>query len=156
MGLVLGIETSCDETAAAVVDEEFHVRSSVIESSIDQHRAFGGVVPELAGRAHVATIGPVVRRALVDAGLNPHDPAILGIAVTSGPGGSSVRCNGGHRDQQRCPVFARDIAMEEKNVEQQQEQRCEGEVYILVQAITMAITVNTTQYARPRPSTSSR
>jgi N6-L-threonylcarbamoyladenine synthase len=86
MGLVLGIETSCDETAAAVVDEEFHVHSSVIESSIDQHRAFGGVVPELAGRAHVATIGPVVRRALSDAGLDPHDPAILGIAVTSGPG----------------------------------------------------------------------
>jgi N6-L-threonylcarbamoyladenine synthase len=86
MGLVLGIETSCDETAAAVVDQDFHVHSSVIESSIDQHRAFGGVVPELAGRAHVATIGPVVRRALVDAGLDPTDPAIDGIAVTSGPG----------------------------------------------------------------------
>jgi len=86
MGLVLGIETSCDETAAAVVDEDFHVLSSVIESSIDQHRAFGGVVPELAGRAHVATIGPVVRRALLEAGLDPLDPTILGIAVTSGPG----------------------------------------------------------------------
>jgi N6-L-threonylcarbamoyladenine synthase len=86
MGLVLGIETSCDETAAAIVDQEFHVHSSVIESSIDQHRAFGGVVPELAGRAHVTTIGPVVRRALTDAGLDPLDPAILGIAVTSGPG----------------------------------------------------------------------
>jgi N6-L-threonylcarbamoyladenine synthase len=86
MGLVLGIETSCDETAASVVDEEFHVLSSVIESSIDQHRSFGGVVPELAGRAHVATIGPVVHRALIEAGLDPHEPAILGIAVTSGPG----------------------------------------------------------------------
>ncbi len=86
MGLVLGIETSCDETAASVVDEDFHVLSSVIESSIDQHRAFGGVVPELAGRAHVATIGPVVRRALLDAGLDPLNPTILGIAVTSGPG----------------------------------------------------------------------
>ena len=86
MGLVLGIETSCDETAAAVVDEDFHVLSSVIESSIDQHRAFGGVVPELAGRAHVANIGPVVRRALLEAGLDPLDPTILGIAVTSGPG----------------------------------------------------------------------
>jgi N6-L-threonylcarbamoyladenine synthase len=84
--VVLGIETSCDETAAAVVDAEFHVISSVVESSIDQHRAFGGVVPELAGRAHVTTIGPVVRRALDDAGLDPHDPAIEGIAVTSGPG----------------------------------------------------------------------
>jgi N6-L-threonylcarbamoyladenine synthase len=86
MELVLGIETSCDETAASIVDQDFHVLSSVIESSIDQHRAFGGVVPELAGRAHVATIGPVVRRALVDASLDPHDPAIIGIAVTSGPG----------------------------------------------------------------------
>ncbi len=86
MAVVLGIETSCDETAAAVVDDDFHVISSVIESSIDQHRAFGGVVPELAGRAHVATIGPVVRRALAGAGLDPHDPAIEGIAVTSGPG----------------------------------------------------------------------
>lgn len=86
MPVVLGIETSCDETAAAVVDAEFHVISSVVESSIDQHRAFGGVVPELAGRAHVTTIGPVVRRALDDAGLDPHDPAIEGIAVTSGPG----------------------------------------------------------------------
>jgi N6-L-threonylcarbamoyladenine synthase len=86
VALVLGIETSCDETAAAVVDENFHVHSSVVESSIDLHRAFGGVVPELAGRAHVATIGPVVRRALDDAGLDVHDPALDGIAVTSGPG----------------------------------------------------------------------
>jgi len=84
--LVLGIETSCDETAAAVVDESYRVLSSVVESSIDEHRAFGGVVPELAGRAHVTTIGPVVRRALDDAGLDPSDPAIDGLAVTSGPG----------------------------------------------------------------------
>jgi N6-L-threonylcarbamoyladenine synthase len=84
--VVLGIETSCDETAAAVVDEDFHVLSSVVESSIDQHRAFGGVVPELAGRAHVATIGPVVARALSDAGLDPHRSALDGVAVTAGPG----------------------------------------------------------------------
>ena len=62
------------------------MHSSVVESSIDQHRAFGGVVPELAGRAHVATIGPVVRRALSEAGLDPGAPAIDGVAVTSGPG----------------------------------------------------------------------
>ncbi len=86
MTVVLGIETSCDETAAAVVDDRFHVVSSVIESSIDQHRAFGGVVPELAGRAHVATIGPVVARALLAAGLDLHRPAIDAVAVTSGPG----------------------------------------------------------------------
>jgi N6-L-threonylcarbamoyladenine synthase len=86
MALALAIETSCDDTAAAVVDSELHVHSSVIESSIDQHRAFGGVVPELAGRAHLTTIGPVVRRALVDAGLDPRAPAIDVVAVTSGPG----------------------------------------------------------------------
>jgi N6-L-threonylcarbamoyladenine synthase len=84
--VVLGIETSCDETAAAVVDGNYHVLSSVIESSIDQHRAFGGVVPELAGRAHVTTLGPVVARALADAGLDPRHPAIDALAVTSGPG----------------------------------------------------------------------
>ncbi|MCU1363742.1 MAG: tRNA N6-adenosine threonylcarbamoyltransferase [Acidimicrobiaceae bacterium] len=86
MALVLGIETSCDDTAAAVIDENFHVHSSVVESSIEQHQAFGGVVPELAGRAHVTTIAPVVRRALLDAGLDPTSPALTGVAVTSGPG----------------------------------------------------------------------
>jgi N6-L-threonylcarbamoyladenine synthase len=83
---VLGIETSCDETAAAVVDENLHVLSSIVESSIDVHRAFGGVVPELAGRAHVATIGSVVRRALDGAALGTRAPELAGVAVTSGPG----------------------------------------------------------------------
>ena len=85
-GVALAIETSCDDTAAAVVDATWRVRSSVIESSIDQHRAFGGVVPELAGRAHLTTVGPVVRRALDDAGLDPRAPAIDVVAVTAGPG----------------------------------------------------------------------
>ena len=85
-GVALAIETSCDDTAAAVVDATWRVRSSVIESSIDQHRAFGGVVPELAGRAHLTTVGPVVRRALEDAGLDPRAPAIDVVAVTAGPG----------------------------------------------------------------------
>jgi len=83
---ILGIETSCDDTAAAVVDDTLRVRSSVIESSIDEHRDFGGVVPELAGRAHLRTITPVVERALVRAGLDPLRPEIDGVAVTSGPG----------------------------------------------------------------------
>ena len=86
MTLTLAIETSCDDTAAAVVDSDLHVHSSVIESSIDQHRAFGGVVPELAGRAHLTTIGGVVRAALVNAGLDPAAPAIDVVSVTSGPG----------------------------------------------------------------------
>ena len=84
--VVLGIETSCDETAAAVVDDRFHVHASVVESSIDLHRSFGGVVPELAGRAHLHTISPVVERALDLAGLDPLQPAIDAIAVTAGPG----------------------------------------------------------------------
>jgi N6-L-threonylcarbamoyladenine synthase len=86
VGVVLGIETSCDETAAAVVDEHYHVLASRIESSIDEHRDFGGVVPELAGRAHVTHLPTVVARVLADAGLDPHRPAIDAIAVTSGPG----------------------------------------------------------------------
>ncbi len=86
VGVVLGIETSCDETAAAVVDENYHVIASRIESSIDEHRDFGGVVPELAGRAHVTHLPGVVAGALADAGLDPHRPAIDAIAVTSGPG----------------------------------------------------------------------
>ena len=86
MGLILGIETSCDETAAAVVSDTLDVVSSVVESSLDLHRDFGGVVPELAGRAHVAVIGPVVARAVREAGLNPTSPELSGIAVTSGPG----------------------------------------------------------------------
>jgi N6-L-threonylcarbamoyladenine synthase len=86
MTRILGIETSCDETAAAVVDQDYHVLSSVIESSLDVHRDFGGVVPELAGRAHLTTISSVIERALVDADLDPLMPAIDAIAVTSGPG----------------------------------------------------------------------
>ena len=56
MSSILGIETSCDETAAAVVDDRSHVRSSVIASQIDVHRSFGGVVPELAARQFVALL----------------------------------------------------------------------------------------------------
>ena len=83
---MLGIETSCDETAAAVVDDRWRVHSSIVESSIDQHHHFGGVVPELAGRAHVTTIVPVVRAALESAGLDVGHPAIDAVAVTAGPG----------------------------------------------------------------------
>jgi N6-L-threonylcarbamoyladenine synthase len=86
VSLVLGIETSCDDTAAAVVDDHYVVHSSAIESSLDQHVAFGGVVPELAGRAHLVTLPRVVDRALREAGLDPHRPALDAVAVTSGPG----------------------------------------------------------------------
>ena len=81
--LVLGIETSCDETAAAVVDESYGVHSNVIYSQQD-HARYGGVVPELASRAHMRTLVPVVRKAMEDAGVDwTH---IDGVAVTRGPG----------------------------------------------------------------------
>ena len=81
---VLGIETSCDETSAAVVQDGRVVRSDVVASQILVHAEYGGVVPEVASRQHVATIVPVVRRALDEAKLAWSD--LDGIAVTCGPG----------------------------------------------------------------------
>ena len=66
--IVLGIETSCDETAAAVVAEGRFVKSSVIASQMDEHARYGGVVPELASRRHVENILPVLDAALHQAG----------------------------------------------------------------------------------------
>ena len=84
--VILAIETSCDETAAAVVDEDLLVLSSVISSQIDLHASFGGVVPEIAGRAHVELLEPVVAEALRQAGRSPSDPRVEAVAVTAGPG----------------------------------------------------------------------
>jgi N6-L-threonylcarbamoyladenine synthase len=83
---ILGIETSCDETSAAVLRSEAGRRSleSLVILSQDVHRVFGGVVPELASRAHVQAIGSVVERALADAGIG--QSALDGIVVTAGPG----------------------------------------------------------------------
>jgi N6-L-threonylcarbamoyladenine synthase len=80
---VLGIETSCDETSAAVVEGE-RVLGERIVSQVDAHRAFGGVVPELASRQHLSAIAPVVTAALDGAGLMPSDLDL--VAVTAGPG----------------------------------------------------------------------
>jgi N6-L-threonylcarbamoyladenine synthase len=82
--LVLGIETSCDETAAAVVRGGREVLSSVVSSQVDLHARFGGVVPELASRAHVELLTPVLAEALVEAGLS-HD-GVDAVACTVGPG----------------------------------------------------------------------
>ncbi|HEY3011233.1 MAG TPA: tRNA (adenosine(37)-N6)-threonylcarbamoyltransferase complex transferase subunit TsaD [Gemmatimonadales bacterium] len=84
--LILGIETSCDETSAAIVrsDEGAASLASVVILSQDVHRIFGGVVPELASRAHVQAIGAVVERTLTEAGIDL--PQLEGIAVTAGPG----------------------------------------------------------------------
>ena len=82
--LILGIETSCDETAAAVVRNGTAILSSVIASQIDVHHPYGGVVPELASRKHIEAIVPVVGEALDKAGVQLDD--IDGIAATQGPG----------------------------------------------------------------------
>ena len=65
--IILGIETSCDETAAAVVEDGCKLLSNVVASSIDLHKAYGGVVPEIAARSHIESIIPVIDKALRDA-----------------------------------------------------------------------------------------
>ncbi len=82
--IVLGIETSCDETAAAVLDSGRKVLSSVVASQDEVHAPYGGVVPELASRRHLEVVVPVIRRALAEAGMGLRD--LDGIAVTQGPG----------------------------------------------------------------------
>ena len=82
--LVLGIESSCDETAAAVVRDGRQIVSSIIASQIDMHRPWGGVVPELASREHLEKIEPIVAEALSRADVTFND--IDAIAVTQGPG----------------------------------------------------------------------
>ena len=81
---ILGIETSCDETAASVVVGGHHVRSSVVSSQVDLHARFGGVVPEIASRAHVELLTPVIAEALVEAGLEGAE--LDAVASTVGPG----------------------------------------------------------------------
>jgi N6-L-threonylcarbamoyladenine synthase len=83
-GLILGIESSCDETAASVVERGAHTLSSVVASQIATHARYGGVVPELASREHLRAIVPVVRAALAQANITLKD--LDAIAVTSGPG----------------------------------------------------------------------
>lgn len=82
--IILAIETSCDETAAAVVEDGRVVRSSVVSSQVDLHARFGGVVPEVAGRAHVDLLTPVVGEALGRAGVSGTDVDAVG--ATIGPG----------------------------------------------------------------------
>lgn len=81
---VLGIESSCDETAAAVVEDGFRLLSNVIRSQIDIHKVYGGVVPEVAARSHIEVINPVIDEALAEAGCSW--PDIDAIAVTHAPG----------------------------------------------------------------------
>lgn len=82
--LILGIETSCDETAAAILENGTLVKSNVIHSQIATHRRFGGVVPEIASREHLDKIQDVVSEAFAQASVKPSD--LDGIAITQGPG----------------------------------------------------------------------
>jgi N6-L-threonylcarbamoyladenine synthase len=82
--VILGIESSCDETAAAVVEQGRHIRSSIVASQIATHAPYGGVVPELASREHLRNIVPVVRAAMAKAEISFAD--LYAVAVTEGPG----------------------------------------------------------------------
>ena len=84
MTRVLGIETSCDETAAAVIEDGRGLLSNVVASQVDIHARYGGVVPEVASRQHVLALVPTIQRALDDAGVAPSD--LDAVAVTHGPG----------------------------------------------------------------------
>jgi len=84
VSLILGLETSCDETSVAVVEDGRRVRSSVVASQADLHGRYGGVVPELASRRHLEALLPTLDRALAEAGTRPSD--LDALAVTTGPG----------------------------------------------------------------------
>ena len=84
MAIILGLESSCDETAAAVVRSDRTILSHALAGQEDHHRAFGGVVPEIAARAHAELMTPLVETALADAGLTLND--VDAIAATAGPG----------------------------------------------------------------------
>ncbi|HUE67130.1 MAG TPA: hypothetical protein VMP38_03030, partial [Candidatus Acidoferrum sp.] len=84
MGLILGIETSCDETSVALVEDGRRVLSNVIHSQVDVHKEFGGVVPELAARDHLVRLPSLIDLAFEKAGARPADVDLL--AVTRGPG----------------------------------------------------------------------
>ncbi|MDX6439267.1 MAG: tRNA N6-adenosine threonylcarbamoyltransferase [Gaiellaceae bacterium] len=82
--MILGIETSCDETAAALVTRDGQIRSNVVSSQAELHARYGGVVPEIASRRHLELVAPVVREALAEAGAGLDD--LESVAVTQGPG----------------------------------------------------------------------
>jgi N6-L-threonylcarbamoyladenine synthase len=82
--VILGIETSCDETAAALVTDEGEIRSSIVSSQAELHARYGGVVPEVASRRHLELVTPVIREALAEADATLED--VDRVAVTSGPG----------------------------------------------------------------------
>ena len=106
-GLILGIESSCDETAAAVLERGAWTRSSIVASQIAMHAPYGGVVPELASREHLRNIVPVMRTALSEAGCGIAD--LEAVAVTSGPGLAGALLVG--ITYAKALAFARDIPL---------------------------------------------
>ena len=82
--IILGIETSCDDTAAAVLKDGNEIISNIISSQADFHKKYGGIVPEIASRKHLENIGPVVKESILQAGITLND--IEAVAVTQGPG----------------------------------------------------------------------
>ena len=113
MGIVLGIESSCDETAAALVDSDRRVLAQRIASQDEAHRPYGGVVPEIAARAHAERLAPLIEAVLEEAGLGLAD--VDAIAATAGPGliggvmvGLVTAKEGGIRD--KALKLARDLA----------------------------------------------
>ena len=117
---ILGIESSCDETAAAVVRSGEQMVSNVVYSQIATHQPFGGVVPELASREHLRAIVPVVREALDRAGCTFSD--LSAIAVTEGPGLVGPLLVGLHYAQAIC--FARKLPLLGVNRLEGQRQPC--------------------------------
>ena len=87
--IVLGIESSCDETAAAIVSDDRRILANVVLSQIDEHSPYGGVVPELAARDHIRTLLPLVDSLLGD--VPAEDPPVDAVAWTAGERGSSRR-----------------------------------------------------------------
>src|SRR6056297_2398491 len=84
MKLVLGIETSCDETAAAIVREDGTILSNLVLSQLEEHKAFGGVVPEIAARAHLDHLDTLIKGTMNDTGIDFKE--LSAVAATSGPG----------------------------------------------------------------------
>ena len=79
---ILGIESSCDETAASVVENGSKILSNVVVSQIDIHAAYGGVIPEVAARSHIEAINPVIEKALTDAKLSIHDIDAIFVSIS--------------------------------------------------------------------------
>ena len=99
---VLALETSCDECAAAIVQDGRDVLASTVASQVEVHAPYGGVVPEVAGREHLRALVPVLDQVMRDAGLDW--AALDAVAVTQGPGLGGIPAGGRERRQSHCLV----------------------------------------------------